>query len=79
MPIESERPFRNLAIAPVDRATDHIMMCGGMAMLQDLRVLLDRRGFESSPGVGEPGHDGIERAFGGSREPDCPALAQRSG
>jgi ferredoxin--NADP+ reductase len=36
---------------------------GDPAMLEDLSNMLDARGFEISPGVGEPGDYVIERAF----------------
>jgi len=61
--IESGRLFEDLALPPLEPAADRVMVCGGMAMLRDLRALLDRRGFEMSPGVGEPGDYVIERAF----------------
>jgi ferredoxin--NADP+ reductase len=61
--IESGTLFDDLAIPPLDPATDRVMVCGGMAMLKDLRALLDHRGFMVSPGVGEPGDYVIERAF----------------
>ncbi|KCV28763.1 hypothetical protein L489_3263, partial [Bordetella bronchiseptica 00-P-2730] len=32
-------------------------------MLADIRAMLDKRGFEVSPGVGEPGDYVFERAF----------------
>jgi len=61
--IDSGQLFDDLAIPPLDPATDRVMVCGGMAMLKDLRALLDRHGLEISPGVGEPGDYVIERAF----------------
>jgi ferredoxin/flavodoxin---NADP+ reductase len=39
------------------------MICGSPAMLRDLSALLDARGFQISPHVGEPGDYVIERAF----------------
>lgn len=61
--IESGHLFADLGISHLDPATDRVMVCGGMGMLKDLRELLDRRGFEISAGVGEPGDYVIERAF----------------
>jgi len=61
--IESGKLFEDLAVAPLDPASDRVMVCGGMGMLKDLRALLDRLGFEVSPGVGDPGDYVIERAF----------------
>jgi ferredoxin--NADP+ reductase len=39
------------------------MICGGPAMLKDMRSVLDSLGFEISPGIGQAGHYVIERAF----------------
>jgi len=63
--IETGKLFADLAIAPLDPASDRVMVCGGMGMLRDLRELLDRLGFAVSPGIGEPGDYVIERAFVG--------------
>ena len=61
--IESGRVFRDLAIAPLDVATDRAMVCGSPAMLKDTGAMLDERGFRISPGIGEAGDYVIERAF----------------
>jgi ferredoxin/flavodoxin---NADP+ reductase len=63
MLIESGKLCADLGLPPLDPATDRVMVCGGMGMLKDLRTLLDRLGFEISPGVGDPGDYVIERAF----------------
>jgi ferredoxin--NADP+ reductase len=39
------------------------MICGGPAMLADLRAILDQRGFVASPQTGVPGDYVFERAF----------------
>ncbi len=39
------------------------MICGSPALLKDACALLNARGFNISPHVGEPGHYVIERAF----------------
>ena len=39
------------------------MLCGSPLMLADTRRLLDERGFQISPRIGEPGDYVIERAF----------------
>lgn len=57
------RMTADLGLPPLDPAVDRAMICGGAAMLEDLSTLLDARGFEISPGVGEPGDYVIERAF----------------
>ena len=78
-PTVTREPFRNtgrltdllasgklnadLGLPPLDPALDRAMICGSAEMLGDLSTLLDSRGFEISPGVGEPGDYVIERAF----------------
>ena len=47
----------------INPANDRIMICGGMAMLDDLSNMLDARGFVVSPSIGEPGDYVFERAF----------------
>ena len=49
--------------APIDPAHDRFMLCGGPAMLADLRALLDARGFTASPSQGVAGDYVFERAF----------------
>jgi ferredoxin--NADP+ reductase len=61
--IESGKLFADTGMPPLSPTTDRIMICGSPAMLADLSVLLDQRGFELSPHVGEPGDYVIERAF----------------
>ncbi len=55
--------FDDLGIAPLDPATDRAMICGSPSMLADTAALLDARGFEISPHIGQPGDYVIERAF----------------
>jgi ferredoxin--NADP+ reductase len=54
-----------LGIERLDPAQDRAMICGSMAMLDDLSKLLDGRGFEISPNQGTQGDYVIERAFVG--------------
>jgi ferredoxin/flavodoxin---NADP+ reductase len=61
--IDSGRLFRDLDLPPLAAAHDRVMVCGSPAMLADTRGLLDARGFEISPNVGEAGDYVIERAF----------------
>ena len=61
--IESGKLFTDIGLPPLDPKTDKAMICGSPAMLNDLSVLLDARGFHISPHVGEPGDYVIERAF----------------
>ena len=61
--IESGRLCRDICLPPLDPGRDRAMICGGPAMLKDLRVVLDAQGFKISPGIGQPGDYVIERAF----------------
>ena len=61
--IESGRLARDLALPPLDPATDRAMVCGSAAMLTDTARLLDTRGFHLSARSGVPGDYLIERAF----------------
>lgn len=54
--------FSDTGQAPLDPATDRIMLCGSPPMLADLRSLLDGLGFEEGSGS-RPGSYVIERAF----------------
>lgn len=78
-PTVTREPFRNMGrvttlietgeltgrmgIAPLDPATDRLMLCGSPQMLADTCRLLDERGFRISPRTREPGDYVIERAF----------------
>jgi ferredoxin/flavodoxin---NADP+ reductase len=61
--IESGKLFEQVGMPPLSPAEDRVMICGSPAMLTDLSKLLEARGFEISPHVGEPGDFVIERAF----------------
>ncbi|MDY6943324.1 MAG: ferredoxin--NADP reductase [Pseudomonadota bacterium] len=61
--LENGQLCSDIGLPPLDSATDRIMICGSTAMLNDLCVILDERGFESSPRIGYPGDYVIERAF----------------
>ena len=54
---------RALGLPDFDPANDRFMICGSPQMLADLRQVLDTRGFEVSPRIGQPGHYVFERAF----------------
>lgn len=78
-PAVTREPFRNqgrlpeliangklcsdLGLPPLDPHEDRAMICGGPAMLKDMRGVLDTAGFTISPGIGQPGGYVIERAF----------------
>ncbi len=61
--LDSGALARDCGLPPPDPAHDRFMLCGSPAMLQDLRSLLDARGFVVSPRIGTPGDYVIERAF----------------
>lgn len=61
--IESGALCHKLRLPPLDPAQDRAMLCGSPAMLHDTRAVLDRLGFQVSPGLGQAGHYVIERAF----------------
>ncbi|EKU31754.1 ferredoxin--NADP reductase [Alcaligenes nematophilus] len=61
--IETGKLCEDLGIPQLDPAQDRAMLCGSPAMLTDISAMLDKRGFEVSPGVGQPGDYVIERAF----------------
>lgn len=63
--IRSGRLAADAGLAPLDPATDRLMLCGSPAMLDETRTLLDSLGFEASPHRGAPGDYVIERAFVG--------------
>ena len=60
---ESGRLQHDLALPTLDPALDRAMICGGPAMLTDLRRILDARGFSAAPRIGTPGDYVFERAF----------------
>lgn len=62
--IESGRLYEHLGCAPLDPATDRIMICGSMQMLTDLKAIAEARGFVEGSNS-EPGNFVIERAFAG--------------
>ncbi len=61
--IESGKLFEDIGLPPLNPQTDRAMICGNPQMLTDTCALLDRRGFQVSPRIGEPGQYVIERAF----------------
>ncbi len=78
-PTVTREPFRNQGRLPeliangklcsdigmpqIDPQTDRAMICGGPAMLKDMRSVLDAAGFTISAGIGQAGGYVIERAF----------------
>ena len=78
-PTVTREPFRNQGRLPeliangklckdigfpqIDPSIDRAMICGGPAMLKDMRMVLDDAGFTISAGIGQAGDYVIERAF----------------
>jgi ferredoxin--NADP+ reductase len=61
--IETGKLFDDIKMPALDPAHDRVMICGSPAMLGDLSAMLDARGFQISPHVGEPGDYVVERSF----------------
>ena len=61
--IVSGKLTNDVGLPPLNPETDRAMLCGSPSMLADTAALLEARGFVVSPGVGQPGHYVIERAF----------------
>lgn len=61
--IESGQLFLDIGLPPLDPAVDRAMICGSPSMLKETAEMLDARGFQVSPGLGQPGDYVIERAF----------------
>ena len=63
MLIENGKLCADLGLPQLNPQTDRAMICGGPAMLKDLREVLDKLGFTISAGIGQAGDYVIERAF----------------
>jgi ferredoxin--NADP+ reductase len=61
--INTGKIFKDIGLPPLDREHDRVMICGSPQMLLDTCKLLNERGFEISPHIGQPGDYVIERAF----------------
>lgn len=62
--IENGDLFRIVGCAPFDRATDRVMICGSMAMLKDVKALVEAHGLEEGSN-NKPADFVVERAFVG--------------
>ena len=60
--IRSGAMAADLDLPTLHPETDRVMLCGSPQMLQELRELLDERGFEEGS-HSEPGHFVVEKAF----------------
>jgi ferredoxin--NADP+ reductase len=63
--MDSGQMTEELGLQPLNPDSDRLMLCGSMAMIKDFRALLDARGFQASPSIGQPGQYVFERAFVG--------------
>jgi ferredoxin--NADP+ reductase len=62
--IESGELARAISRPPLDPHKDRVMICGSMAMLNELKAMLDARGFEEGANA-KPGDFVVEKAFAG--------------
>src|SRR5262245_49986378 len=60
--ITTDRLFGDTDLPSLNLETDRIMLCGSPSMLEDLRIILEQRGFTEG-NHSEPGHFVIEKAF----------------
>lgn len=56
--------YRHLGVEPLDPAVDRVMICGSMAMLKDVRAIVEAAGFTEGSNAA-PGQFVVERAFVG--------------
>ena len=61
--IRNNKLCQDLGLPPLNPETDRVMICGNQSMLADCREILDEKGFNISPRIGEAGDYVIERAF----------------
>lgn len=62
--IENGKFYSDLGIASLDPETDRVMICGSMNMIQDVKTLVEKRGFEEGS-LNSPNSFVVERAFVG--------------
>ena len=62
--VETGGLFDAINRPPLDPAEDRVMICGSMAMLEELKVMLKARGFEEGANA-KPGGFVVEKAFVG--------------
>ncbi|TWG98949.1 ferredoxin--NADP+ reductase [Mesorhizobium sp. J18] len=62
--IESGELFRAVGTEPFNRENDRVMICGSMAMLKDVKALVEATGLVEGS-LSEPGDFVVERAFVG--------------
>lgn len=62
--IDNGKFFEIMNLPPLDPQNDRLMMCGSMAMIKDMKALLEARGFVEGS-LADPASFVIERAFVG--------------
>ncbi len=60
--IENGTLFADLGIAPLDRGTDRVMICGSLSMLRDVKALVEAAGFAEGSNS-SPADFVLEKAF----------------
>jgi ferredoxin--NADP+ reductase len=60
--VETGQLFEDIGLPKLDIEQDRIMLCGSPGMLEELRTMLESRGFAEGS-HSEPGHFVIEKAF----------------
>ena len=60
--LRSGKLFDDLQLPHLNVEEDRVMICGSPAMLRDLRLILEERGFDEG-NTSTPGHFVVERAF----------------
>ncbi|MEQ8666987.1 MAG: ferredoxin--NADP reductase [Rhodospirillales bacterium] len=60
--IENGQLFKEIRKAPLDPATDRVMICGSIGMLKDTAALVEARGFTEGSNS-QPGDYVVEKAF----------------
>lgn len=61
--IRSNKLTQDIGFPDLNPATDRVMICGNQGMLTECEEILDSKGFNISPRIGEAGDYVIERAF----------------
>ena len=60
--IEDGKMFADLGIEPFNPETDRVMICGSVAMLKDVKAIVEKAGFEEGSNA-KPAAFVVERAF----------------
>lgn len=61
--IETGKLAALTGLPDLNAETDRVMLCGSLAMMNDLRRILGNRGLSASQQIGHSGHYLVERAF----------------